>query len=460
MWDEYGGQTNFGDVHSSGDFDQFTGLGGASGDVWVADGIGSGRWTNRVDPTGDLTQFTGLTGASNYFFVSHGPGASPPGHWEYASWLDVGEAGPTGTYGSITVNLNYPLTGTWKTGTVHILAWNNKELEGYTIYHETHSITDLRLSPSFSITNSFAAYGDTWWYVWMDTDGSGRLNIDAGSSPYAFTIFDGESTAYIRNMTEPAALAEHMPLSVTANANSYTVECWMVDWKGNTPRFLHSTDGLFNNRVFARISSIGGSPTSLDAYIDQTAGMLEPHWIYKVDNAAEDSIGGWGIESDNDGYPFALGHDFMLPPEGEFFTNNSFVYGGSSGGLDYGPTNSPSTNAWDAVQCVWPTGTITTVYDSTNPIVFAFSNVWLEYGAINLAIWHEPYSGSNEYDYQGYVENEHWDTGITYHKARGFIPQPGTNYAWRARSCWGQYLSTNWTRTPWPASYEQFMYSP
>ena len=336
--------------------------------------------------------------------------------------------------GETRINLYYSPSGTYRDGTITVMAWNNAECDGQTVFAQEFETDDLRFNPTFDITNTALMVGSTYWFVWMDTDGDGMFNY-----------MDGTTWASLGNMDEPAAYGQFMPYALADQNNGGTIDFWMIEKKGSTPRFGLAYDQIgesFDITIrdltagsWARLQYVAahGNAKTANTYV------IEPAFI-EGDHQTASSFGGWGQCSIGSTGKATL----------ELITNAVVL-----GNFEYGRTKGIEPASGDAPSVYYP---VSTQAVASSTITFKFTDQYTDYSAMELVIDEGSEGGAEVYSYTGYMENEHYDDGTTWHKATVSGMTAGSNYYWRVKnrfgtSC-GNYPDTSWS------DYGSFTYSP
>jgi hypothetical protein len=345
------------------------------------------------------------------------------------------------TPGELTVTVKYSPSGAWIGGTLHLYAWNNANFTGPTIFNQSYVYTDIRGTHTITVTNKETLVGNTYWYAWLDGDGDGTFNM---------SFEDGGTlkTFYQYPFNEPAAVAEHMPVVLSGSASDGDIDIWLLDNKGNTPRFGSYVDDPTKNEKRTIQNLTYSGETTWSAYSAANNFVTERSYL-RTDSdvvssfAGRYSVGGFGTSR-------AVGSLRIL--NNNTIIGNPFLWGNNST-TTLNPINANNANAPTAYH---PTSgeTIT-----TNVIEFAFTDQWVTYSAMQLEVLEDSTSGTSRYSYSGYMENEHYDDGTTSHKATISGMTAGKTYYWRVRCTYGYVADANFKPTAYSA-WESFVYNP
>ena len=383
--------------------------------------------TGKVDKAGDFDQFTGLGGASNSIWISNGDGAG-----EWVSWSSLlarqAATDPAAPLGNrITMTFHYDPDEPYSSGIVHVLAYNNPNMHNTPLMNESYAVTDLRVAPSFTFANTswYSAITQIWLYAWMDVDANELFNLKVAGDDYADIVTSNYPAL------EPAAVAEFAPLVLDEENDSHDVDFWMVSDKGGYVRFIIDPNDMGPHIMFARNMSVGGAPTiwrSTNAFL---IGSIEGnHLEASYLDVGGDYYGGVIITNE---------HNATLT----YCDNNDdlvmLTYGS---GHEFSLNEAPVTAESQSVP-TYPVGGATV---DVGYVTFAFTNAW-NYPGLYLAVGtNAAMGGTLAYEYKGYLENKHWDTGTTYHRANLSALAPGTYY-WFTRTM-PPMVTATWTATP------------
>lgn len=375
--------------------------------------MGGDSATGKVDKAGDFSQFTDLGGTSNALWISNGDGT---GEWVTWSALLARQAAPDPAApdgNQIAMTFHYDPDEPYAAGTVHVLAYGNRNMHAAPLLNESYAVSDLRVSPTFTMTNTtwFPAITQLWFYAWMDADTNGLFNLQAGATTYV-NLATAEYLAL-----EPAAVAEFAPLTLTATNDSHAVDFWMVSDKGGYVRFIVDPNDIGLHVMAWRNMSQGGGPTIGRSTNTFMLGMIEGNYVEASHYDLGDYYGGVVISNSGTAtLEFLDGDDLLV----------QLVYGnGSMYGLDVAPQTAAATSV--------PTYPIGGATVDVGVVTFAFTNAW-NYPGLYLAVGtNATLSGTLAYEFKGYLENKHWNNGATYHRADLSGLAAGTYY-WYTRT--------------------------
>jgi hypothetical protein len=389
-----------------------------------------GATTGKVDKAGDFDQFTALSGASNTLWISNGNGS---GEWVSWSALLTRQAAsdPSAAAGNVfTFNFHYDPTEPYAAGTMHVLAYGNAECQNAPLLNETYAIGDLRTQPTVSYTNAtwFPAITQVWFYAWFDADANGLFNLTA----YTNGVYSPIVAASNYPALEPACVAEFAPSVLDATNDAHDVDFWLVSDKGGYVRFILDPNEIGTHIIAYRNMSVGGAPVIGRATNTVMKGLIEGNYIDSVTLVGSGNYyGGLVITNDNNAsLQFLDGSTILF--QGEYGYGQDFV-------LDEAPQDATSQSV--------PTYPINGATVTAGVVTFAWENAW-NYPATQVYVGtNAAFSGSAAYSYSGYMENEHWDDGNTYHRADLSALAPGTYY-WVTKALPPMIVG------PWPATLQ------
>jgi hypothetical protein len=392
------------------------------------------RITNNLAVAGNLTVGGNLTVTGTLTCAGITLGGVTITNWSDAP------ASPA-TPGALTVTVKYDPTSAWSSGTLHLYAWGNSNFTGPTLFNQSYVYADIRGTHTITVTNKETLVGQTWWYAWLDGDGDGTFNMsfeDGGTA----------KTFYQYPFDEPAALAEHMPITLAGTASAGSIAFWLLDVKGNTPRFGSYVDqSARNDLVTIKDLSVAGTPIIWAAYSRANNFVTERSYLRRDANVTSSfsgrySIGGFGTD-------YAYGIMQVM--------SNATALGSFSWGYNLpdvlNPINANNANAPSAYH---PTSGETL---TTNVIEFAFTDQWVTYSAMQLEVREDSTTGTQRYYYSGYMENEHYDDGTTRHQATVSGMTAGKTYYWRVRCVYGYPTDGDFKPTAW-STWDTFVYNP
>ncbi len=397
--------------------------------------------------------------------------------WEYlrvntatGAFLPSGVAGvtynglPVGTDvpGYVTVNLHYTMTGAWKGGTLHLLAWNNAQMNGMTVFNQSYTYAEARGMNTIQVPNTALLVGSTYWYAWLDADGDGGFNNKPAIIDFVSPITGLYYMPDDWPFNEPAAQAEHMPATLASVGGYATVNIWLVDWKGNTIRHGSYMDRVTDPLVKITLKNVTVGFIGCQGYLRNHDFLIEAFYTRtdSLMNIGSGDAGPWTVEAGSDrisvgGVAWDWGARNQI----------SIMYGNADAakftfGEDRTVPIEPSF-PWSAKNQNAPVAAHPTAGEmlSSNTIEFSFTGQWKWYSAMQLDVLEDSSSGTSRYAYTGYMENEHYDDGTTRHMARNLALTAGKTYYWRVRCVYGHPTDGDWLPTAY-SSWATFVYQP
>ena len=380
--------------------------------------------------------------------INTNTGAAMPSGIGGLTWNGTAvDGGPATT----TVNVHYDPASVYAAGDIHLIAWNVSSGDHPPVYYSVNAVDDIRGLNTIIVDNPVLFSGDIYWYAWFDTDGDGVLNAhDYGSDT---NYYFGETSTYV---AEPAAAAEFFPHNYSNQSEEITVEFWLVNTKADTPRFGEILSDPNDTRT-SLIRSLTGGGTHVIRSPMRWGTAMWTEFSYMASGYTR-SVSGNAVS----GLYGGLGWNLEARHTLETLTNSTLIgtWNYQWDGISVGHTNDPIQDA-NAVVYTFPQYPVNGATVTSTVIDFAFTNDWKYYPVINIRV--SPgtvYTKTNlVYDHLGYLENEHYDDGLTYHRSSALPLIAGSNYAWSVRVTHAQPGNVTFDESGWSTNAATFFYT-